>query len=82
MNEVAADLRCAMIATGATPYSDDAHRGLVRYIQVVVERRSQTAQVVVVTNDARPNRARRSSPNSRRDSVPAYIPCSGTAIRA
>jgi 23S rRNA (uracil1939-C5)-methyltransferase len=57
VNDVATELRRAMIATaatGATPYSDDARRGLVRYVQVVVERRSQTAQVVVVTCDDSP----------------------------
>ncbi|HEX7670791.1 MAG TPA: hypothetical protein VF395_14450, partial [Polyangiaceae bacterium] len=59
VNDVAAELRRAMIATGATPYSDDAHRGLVRYVQVVVERRSQTAQVVVVTNDDSPRSSER-----------------------
>jgi 23S rRNA (uracil1939-C5)-methyltransferase len=31
-------------------YSDAAHLGLARYLQVVVERRSQTAQVVLVAN--------------------------------
>jgi tRNA/tmRNA/rRNA uracil-C5-methylase (TrmA/RlmC/RlmD family) len=51
VNLVAAELRAAIAATRAPPYSDEAHRGLVRYVQVVVERRSQTAQVVVVTND-------------------------------
>jgi 23S rRNA (uracil1939-C5)-methyltransferase len=51
VNTVAAELRAAIATMRAAPYSDDAHRGLVRYVQVVVERRSQTAQVVVVTND-------------------------------
>jgi tRNA/tmRNA/rRNA uracil-C5-methylase (TrmA/RlmC/RlmD family) len=53
VNDVAAALKQAMIATRATAYSDDAHKGLVRYVQVVVERRTQTAQVVLVTNDDR-----------------------------
>ena len=57
VNEVAAALRRAMVETGATPYSDAAHRGLVRYLQVVVERRSQTAQVVVVTCSGSPEPA-------------------------
>lgn len=57
VNEVAAELRAAMKTTRSTAYSDDAHQGLVRYVQVVVERRSQTAQVVVVTNDASPDAA-------------------------
>jgi 23S rRNA (uracil1939-C5)-methyltransferase len=59
VNDVATELRRAMIATGSSPYSDDAHRGLVRYVQVVVERRSRTAQVVVVTNDDSPRTSQR-----------------------
>lgn len=51
VNTVAAELRTAIATTRAAPYSDDAHRGLVRYVQVVVERRSQAAQIVVVAND-------------------------------
>jgi 23S rRNA (uracil1939-C5)-methyltransferase len=51
VNAVAAELRSAIATTRAAPYSDEAHRGLVRYVQVVVERPSQTAQVVVVAND-------------------------------
>jgi len=35
-----------------TSYSDAAHLGLARYLQVVVERSSQTAQVVIVANSA------------------------------
>ncbi len=54
VNDVGRELKRSMIATGATPYSDDAHRGLVRYVQVVVERRTGTAQVVVVTNESEP----------------------------
>jgi tRNA/tmRNA/rRNA uracil-C5-methylase (TrmA/RlmC/RlmD family) len=37
-----------------TCYSDKAHLGLARYLQVVVERRSQTAQVVLVGNCSSP----------------------------
>lgn len=58
VNRVAGELRRAMIATRAAPYSDDAHQGFVRYLQVVVERGSQTAQVVVVFNDPDVERAR------------------------
>lgn len=58
VNDVAAELRAAMTTTRAAPYSDEAHRGLVRYLQVAVERRSQTAQVVVVTADESPNGAK------------------------
>ncbi len=52
VNDVAGELRRAIVATHSAPYSDEPHRGLVRYLQVVVERSSGTAQVVVVTNDA------------------------------
>jgi tRNA/tmRNA/rRNA uracil-C5-methylase (TrmA/RlmC/RlmD family) len=58
VNDVAAELRIAIAATRAPPYSDEAHRGLVRYVQVVVERRTQTAQVVLVTNDVSADAAR------------------------
>jgi 23S rRNA (uracil1939-C5)-methyltransferase len=37
-----------------TSYSDTAHAGLARYLQVVVERASQTAQVVLVGNGSSP----------------------------
>jgi len=37
-----------------TSYSEKAHLGLARYLQVVVERSSQTAQVVIVANSATP----------------------------
>ncbi|HEX4334756.1 MAG TPA: hypothetical protein VH062_02515 [Polyangiaceae bacterium] len=52
INEVAAVVRATIRDTGTPVYSDDAHAGLLRYLQVVVERRTTTAQVVVVTNDA------------------------------
>lgn len=55
VNRVSTTLRETMVALGLSPYSDGAHRGRVRYLQVVVERPSQTAQVVVVTNDAAPS---------------------------
>jgi 23S rRNA (uracil1939-C5)-methyltransferase len=50
VNEVAAAARRAVRASGAPPYADASHRGLVRYLQVVVERASGRAQVVVVGN--------------------------------
>lgn len=50
VNEVAAALRDAMRTTGIEPYADTPHLGVVRYLQVVVERTTGTAQVVVVTN--------------------------------
>ncbi len=50
MNAVAGELRRAIVASHATPYSDAAHEGLVRYVQIAVERASTSAQVVVVAN--------------------------------
>jgi tRNA/tmRNA/rRNA uracil-C5-methylase (TrmA/RlmC/RlmD family) len=50
INRVAAVVRRALVDTEMTSYSEAAHRGLARYLQVVVERSSQTAQVVLVAN--------------------------------
>ena len=50
INHVAAVVRRALADAEVTCYSDKAHLGLARYLQVVVERRSQTAQVVLVAN--------------------------------
>jgi 23S rRNA (uracil1939-C5)-methyltransferase len=52
INRVAAVVRRALVDAQVTSYSDKAHLGLVRYLQVVVERSSQTAQVVIVANSA------------------------------
>jgi 23S rRNA (uracil1939-C5)-methyltransferase len=57
INEVATELRHAIRATGTSVYSDEAHQGLVRYLQVVADRGSETAQVVVVTNSETPDPA-------------------------
>jgi 23S rRNA (uracil1939-C5)-methyltransferase len=57
VNDVAREARAAIRETAAAPYSDDAHAGLLRYLQIVVERRSETAQVVVVANDEDPLRS-------------------------
>jgi 23S rRNA (uracil1939-C5)-methyltransferase len=54
INRVAAVVRRALVDTQVTSYSDKAHLGLARYLQVVVERSSQTAQVVIVANSATP----------------------------
>ena len=54
INDVAAVVRRALVDAGVPTYSETAHAGLVRYLQVVVERRSQTAQVVLVANSATP----------------------------
>ena len=52
INEVAAVVRRALIDTRTSCYSDKAHLGLARYLQVVIERSSGTAQVVLVGNSA------------------------------
>jgi 23S rRNA (uracil1939-C5)-methyltransferase len=50
INRVAAVVRRAIVESQLTCYSDKAHLGLARYLQVVVERSSQTAQVLLVAN--------------------------------
>ena len=50
INHVASVVRRALAEAKVTTYSDTAHLGLARYLQVVVERSSQTAQVVLVGN--------------------------------
>ena len=52
INRVADVVRRALVEARVTSYSDGAHLGLARYLQVVVERSSQTAQVVIVANSA------------------------------
>jgi tRNA/tmRNA/rRNA uracil-C5-methylase (TrmA/RlmC/RlmD family) len=54
INRVVAVVRRALVETRMTSYSDKAHLGLARYLQVVVERNSQTAQVVIVANSDTP----------------------------
>jgi tRNA/tmRNA/rRNA uracil-C5-methylase (TrmA/RlmC/RlmD family) len=50
INRVAGVVRRALVEARIPSYSDRAHLGLARYLQVVVERGSQTAQVVLVGN--------------------------------
>jgi tRNA/tmRNA/rRNA uracil-C5-methylase (TrmA/RlmC/RlmD family) len=50
INRVAGVVRRALVEARIPSYSDRAHLGLARYLQVVVERGSQTAQVVLVAN--------------------------------
>ena len=52
INRVAAVVRRALVDARVTSYSERAHLGLARYLQVVVERSSQTAQIVIVANSA------------------------------
>jgi 23S rRNA (uracil1939-C5)-methyltransferase len=54
INRVANVVRRALADASLTSYSDTAHAGLARYLQVVVERSSQTAQVVLVGNSETP----------------------------
>ncbi len=54
VNRVAGAVRAAARDAGLEPYADRPHRGALRAIQVVVERRSQSAQLVLVENAARP----------------------------
>jgi 23S rRNA (uracil1939-C5)-methyltransferase len=50
INEAAEALGSAIRETRAPPYADDVHKGLIRYVQLVVERRSRTVQIVLVGN--------------------------------
>jgi len=54
VNEVVAAVKAAVRRTKIAPYAERAHRGLLRSVQVVVERRSGSAQVVLVANDDAP----------------------------
>jgi 23S rRNA (uracil1939-C5)-methyltransferase len=54
INGAAAIVRGALIDAGVAPYVEGTHAGLARYLQVVVERASQTVQVVLVGNSADP----------------------------
>jgi len=55
VNAAAAAVKRAVRRTGVQLYGDTSHRGLLRYLQVVVERPTATAQVVLVANDETPN---------------------------
>ncbi len=50
INRVAGVVRRALVDADITCYSDNAHLGLARYLQVVIERSTQSAQVVIVGN--------------------------------
>jgi 23S rRNA (uracil1939-C5)-methyltransferase len=54
INRVATIVRRALVDSSVSPYSDAAHLGVARYLQVVIERQSQTAQVTLVANAADP----------------------------
>jgi 23S rRNA (uracil1939-C5)-methyltransferase len=57
INQVAGALKISMRELGTSCYADVSHTGLVRALQVVVERSTQTAQVVVVCNSSEPSSA-------------------------
>lgn len=52
INEVARAVRQAIRSSGVAPYADKPHVGLLRYVQLVVERESTRVQVTLVANDA------------------------------
>jgi tRNA/tmRNA/rRNA uracil-C5-methylase (TrmA/RlmC/RlmD family) len=54
VNEVAAVTKQAVRRSRVAPYADRPHRGLLRYVQVVIERAQARAQVVRVANDQSP----------------------------
>ena len=54
INRVAGIVRRALVDSKVSPYSDAAHLGVARYLQVVIERQSQTAQVTLVANSPDP----------------------------
>jgi 23S rRNA (uracil1939-C5)-methyltransferase len=54
VNDVVAAVKDAVRQTRVAPYAERVHRGLLRYVQVVVERSSGSAQVVLVSNSDDP----------------------------
>jgi tRNA/tmRNA/rRNA uracil-C5-methylase (TrmA/RlmC/RlmD family) len=52
INRVAQTVRESLNDAQVPSYSDIAHQGLARYLQIVIERRSQSAQVVLTANSA------------------------------
>jgi 23S rRNA (uracil1939-C5)-methyltransferase len=51
INRVASQVRDALARHRIPTYSDAAHAGVARYLQVVVERETERAQVTLITND-------------------------------
>jgi 23S rRNA (uracil1939-C5)-methyltransferase len=58
INRVAAQTRDALAKHRVPTYSDNAHAGIARYLQVVVERETERAQVTLVTNGTTPDAVR------------------------
>jgi 23S rRNA (uracil1939-C5)-methyltransferase len=50
INRVVAVVRRSLVDADVTSYAEATHAGLARYLQVVVERSTQTAQAVLVAN--------------------------------
>ncbi|HTV22014.1 MAG TPA: hypothetical protein VMG12_25165 [Polyangiaceae bacterium] len=59
INRAAAALKVSMRELGTSAYADASHTGLVRALQVVVERSTQTAQVMLVCNSSERRPAQR-----------------------
>jgi 23S rRNA (uracil1939-C5)-methyltransferase len=57
INRVVRAVKSAVRTTRTPLYSEHAHAGLLRYLQLVVERRSGQVQLVVVCNDREPTTA-------------------------
>ncbi len=73
VNDVGAALREAIRATGTRPYTERTHTGALRAVQIVVERASRTAQLVLVGNadDARTAHRAGGRPRRRTRRAPA-----------
>jgi 23S rRNA (uracil1939-C5)-methyltransferase len=52
VNRVAARVRDVLAQHRVPTYSDAAHAGVARYLQIVVERETERAQVTLITNDS------------------------------
>jgi tRNA/tmRNA/rRNA uracil-C5-methylase (TrmA/RlmC/RlmD family) len=55
INRVAAQVRDSLARQRVPTYSDQAHAGVVRYVQIVVERQTELAQVSLITNQTAPD---------------------------
>ncbi|TNE51434.1 MAG: class I SAM-dependent RNA methyltransferase [Deltaproteobacteria bacterium] len=55
INEVIRGMKAGIRAVGLQPYIEKSHKGWLRYVQLVVERSSQTVQLVLVGNTAEPD---------------------------
>lgn len=71
VNEVVAVFKASMRETRTPPYHDVHHSGLLRYLQVVIERSSQQAQLVLVCNSDSPEPVERLVQALRRRLAPS-----------